>query len=278
MSHPLLASAFFLALTLPSLASTNSETNAWASLAQGLYPDNPAALKTSPAPSARLAYAASLLVKQPATRANVDEAEQLLSQLAQTPEDPRTTLIAAYLHARIPHIHRTPADLDTASARYQHLWQTRPDDLLGQESLVKQATIELYRRENPAALFATYAATCERFSSPIARRDMHLALADAAQRHHQPDTVALTHLRAALAAAPSRPPLRADLLIRIAELARRTGDLQTAANHYALFIDEFPRDNRRTLALERSQSLQSVADSAPDTSLDPVILTPTLSR
>lgn len=256
MNRHRLATAFLLAITLPSLASTNSETNAWASLAQGLSLDNPDGLRTSPSASTRLVYAASLLVKQPATRANVDEAETLLAQLAQSADDPRAARAAAYLHARIPHIHRTPADLDTASARYQHLWQTRSDDLLGQESLVKQATIELYRRENPTVLFASYAAACERFSSPIARRDMHLALADAAQRHHQPDSVALTHLRAALAAAPSRPPLRADLLIRIAELARRTGDLQTAAAHYTLFIEEFPRDNRRTLTRERAAEIR----------------------
>lgn len=256
MNHLRLSATLVVALSLCRFACAGIDTALWSDLAQGLPPPTAPDLKNSPAPADRLAYALSLLSRQPMTQGNIAEAERICGELAADKQPSKIPLIAGYLYARIAHVHRIPADLDAASARYETLWKNHPLEIPGQQSLVKQATIELYRdKPNFQKRFSAYAAAAPGFTSPEAKRDLHLVLADAAQRFGLPDATVLAHVQAALAAAPSQPALKADLLIRIAELARLTGHRAEAASHYQRFIDEFPRDGRRTLARERLNAL-----------------------
>jgi len=234
----------------------------WRFFSQGREREASAILPDDDRPQTRLAHAVSLLIRQPITQRNIRQAEHICQELAASPDDTQVSRLAAYLHARIAHVHRIPADLDAASARYQALWLASPENDLAQLALVKQATIELYRNPDKFHFwFDHYSTAVALFSSGGAKRDLCILLADAAQRFSLPKEIALSHLRTALDAAPSQPTRRAELLIRIAELARITGDQRVAAIHYQAFIREYPRDNRHRIATER---LQSLPESPPD--------------
>jgi hypothetical protein len=203
----------------------------------------------------RLGEALSLLGAQPRTDANINAAERLIATLAAEAADPDLRARAAYLHARVPHLHRQPSDWAEASRRYLAAHQAHPAHPLGQRAYVRHGVVTLFRPMSPDELSAAIGRFIEGASAiddPVALRDFEWLLASLHERRTADRAATLAHLERLLASpVPLREINRLGLLVQAGELARETGDRAAAARHYREFLAGNPRDSRVHLIRER---------------------------
>lgn len=204
--------------------------------------------------------AAALLGSQPKTDSNLARAEKLLAELAAGTDDdfrPR----AAYLHARIPHVHRQPADLSEAARRYRTVYETHSRHPLGQHAFVRWGIVTLFRPGEPSALQALltpFLAEAVHLTDPEALRDLDWLLAAVYERRLHDPSATLAHVEKLLASpVPLRELTRLSFLVQAGELARELGDRPKAAQYYREFLDSTRRDGRVFLIRQRLTEMEA---------------------
>ncbi len=216
-----------------------------------------------------LAHASALLIRQPRTRANIEEAHALLSRIATAPADsqPSPEAVAAdYLLARIAHDHAEPPRLDEARNRYTRLTENHPDHPLAGHAVVKHALLTAHDSSfSTAERVAAVEHLLARSRQPSAAREVRFIVA----RLHMDagdDARALPHLLAARAIGFEQPNRNAHVDLTIGQIARLLGDRETALAHLRAYADASPRDPRtstvrRLIATLEGESTPTAASS-----------------
>lgn len=206
-----------------------------------------------------VAYASSLLVKQPRTESNIRTARDLLLKAQQTASpssDDR--VLALYLLARVELDHLDPAQPDSARSRFEQLRRDHPGHPLADHAAVELAYLLAYDSSgaNPSAIPAIESFLTA-VKEPGASRDLHALLASLKLRQLKKPAAALPHFLAARAVGFEQPLRNADVDLTIANLARETGDLALARAHYSAFLDAAPRDVRSSTVRRILASLET---------------------
>lgn len=207
----------------------------------------------------RFGEAVTLINLQPKTDSNLDRAASVFDGLiAENPAD-TFGVGARYYLARIAQFHRTTPDTAEALRHYRELAALDSPHPFAQRAVVQLAMLELFEpgieRDEVAARFERCAKLGDTLSDAAARRDFNLVMGDAALRFALGDALALDHLLAADRAGIARATTQRDLWIRIAELGRRAGRDDVAIAYYQRFLENFLRDSRRRMVLERLEPL-----------------------
>lgn len=194
-------------------------------------------------PRLAVAYASSLLVRQPRTESNILSARDLLLALSKSSH--AYSPITLYLLARIETDHLAAPDLASARRHLERLRREHPEHPLADDAAVELADFAAFLegRDTPEAVahIETLLATAH---TPPAIRDLHLILFNLKLRRLKASAAALPHLVAARAVGFEQPRRNADIDLSIANLARETGDLDLARRHYEAFVAAAPRDVR----------------------------------
>ena len=254
-----------LVLPVSAHSATPAEEDPWqlmAALRQSESAEAFAALDT-PSETDRLGQALSLLGAQPKTEANLARAERMLAELAAHASDPAVAVRAAFLHARVPHIHRQPTDWTEAARRYLAVYRAHPDQPLGQRALVRHGIVTLFRPLPPedfATTFQSFVTLAADLTDPEARRDLDWLLLSVHERRLDDPASTLVHLERVLAnPTPLRELTRISLLVQAGELARELGDHAKAARYYREFLDTARRDARVYFIRQRLAEVEAAS-------------------
>ena len=269
--------AFLLgALVSPPLAAADEPSSAiaandsaWEKATLYLFKESYQEFRQLESREALLGRAALLLLQQPKTQANLDQAVAELETLAATTPADEPAIAARYLLGRIAHTHRTPADLPAAAAHYRRLVAEHPAHRLGEQALIKLALIEIYEPglapEERLARFERYGRQAEELRHAGSRRDLHLLLANACTNLRLDEALALRHYMAAERAGVGNPVLRANVIVAAGELARRLGRADLAREYFERYLAEFSRDYRRAFVKDKLAALPvTPATPAPE--------------
>jgi hypothetical protein len=203
--------------------------------------------KASPADTrVAVAYASSLLVKQPRTEANIRSSRDLLLKVRETaPASDEDSILAPYLLARIELDHLDPAQPDSARTRLEHLRRDHPAHALADHAAVELSYLAAYPPAGPdVAAIPAIESFLASVKAPEASRDLHQLLGSLQLRQLGKPSAALPHFIAARAIGFEQPLRNAESDLTIANLARETGDTALARRHYAAFLASSPRDVR----------------------------------
>ena len=198
-----------------------------------------------------------LLNKQPKTDGNLDKAAGLFEQISESGDDD-LAMLAGYFRARIEQVHRRTQNPGKAVELFTKLIERHPEHPFAQFAAVKRSMIDIYDDspiESKRQRLAALEIAADGMTHPPAKRDMQLLIADSYVRLFQDDGQALKHLLEADAIGITRAKPRADVWLRIAELARLLGKNDVAAIYYRKFLKEFQRDNRHYTIEERLKEL-----------------------
>jgi len=222
--------------------------SAWSEMAQYRFKEARAHFSALGTREGRLGEAVALLNLQPRTESNVQQAAALLTQIMADGDRDETGLTARYMLARISQMHgATDQEIDAAQ-RYRELLADSPDNHpLAAQSVIKLAMLTLYSTalpREPSQRLELAAALQGRVKRPEALRDFHLLIGRAFLFYQISPEKALAHFEAAWEAGVQNFSNRSDVLVAIAELARKCGRLERARSAYEQFLIEFPRDDR----------------------------------
>lgn len=196
--------------------------------------------------SERLIWAAGRIGAQPATDANMREAEEVLAGLEQGTDE--LAAQAAYLRARIYQLHQNEPDFQKAAQLYAALAERQPQSHWAQLGLVKLGMLKLYvlpDLTDPAAdRLAPAEALLARISEPLLRRDLDLQIGQAGIVLHQPQARFLPHLIAADQVGGITGTAREDLIVQIGVLSERAGDWARAREYFEKYLAEYPTNVR----------------------------------
>lgn len=279
INHLIRSSLFFSALAATSTAfsveKTNSTTEtarAWQSVASSLFRDSYDVFAKQSDRESLLGQAVTLLQLQPKTDGNVTKAAAIFDQILAVREDDEVGINARYFRGRIEHVHRSPINLPAAAENYKKLIAAHPAHPLAGQALVKLSLIELYRIQPADDLkraFARFVSAAGKLNDTATRRDLYLILGDTALRFDLGKALALDQFLAAREAGILRTTLEADTLVRIGEIARELNRTDIARAHYAQFLANFPRDNRRQMIIDALAALPAATASANTATLAP---------
>jgi hypothetical protein len=190
-----------------------------------------------------VAYASSLLVKQPRTEANIRQAHSLLVASSATKDE--HAVLALYLLARVELDHLDPAQPAAARDHLAQLRRDHPAHPLADHAAVQLAYLAAYPPAGPdASAIAQITALLATVKAPEASRDLHQLLGSLQLRQLRAPAAALPHFVAARSIGFEQPLRNAESDLTIANLARDTGDFALARRHYAAFLAAAPRDVR----------------------------------
>jgi hypothetical protein len=184
---------------------------------------------------------------QPRTEANVETANAIFEELVAEKNDDAIAIHAAYQLARIPHVQRNKPDLLLAAQRYESLIEQHPGHPLADAATVKLTILRLYApQENPlpSERLESAKALGTGLRDPDAIRDYHIVIADAVGLMRLDPAIALQHLKKAYETSRLTGKLEADVLVRISEIAAKTGDQSLSREFARRFLKQFPRDER----------------------------------
>lgn len=260
-----------LGLALP--ARSAELTDGWAALAdyraeEALRIFTAAAKAADPAVArqAELGRGVTLLALQPVSQAQIEQARSILSALTANQAD-EAALGAWFYLARIAQHHRAQAEPAEAARCYRRLLELAPDSAWAQSALGRLALLELYAPDERGTVEQRFARVRDLLAlarTPEARCDLHWLLSEAVFFHRLPETRALPHLIAAEQTGRLDVVTRPDVLVQIAEIARRDGDTALAREYFHRFLHDHPRDNRDYLVRQRLADLDA-APVAPET-------------
>lgn len=198
------------------------------------------------------ARAASLLVQQPRTAANLETARGLFeSVLARaTAGDREQRALALYLLARLDHEHVAPPRLEAARSRYEQLRREHSGHPLADQAAVHLALLLAFQTPGatPEQAVAAVTALLAECTSPAARRELHHLLAHIHWRVLRDAAAALPHYLAGRAIGFETPYRNSELDLTIAGLAAGLGRHELASRHYLAFVEANPRDARAPTA------------------------------
>jgi len=262
--HRLLACLGTLLLSASATQADPASADAWQSALNLDYNAAAATLETqyradTESPRIAIAYATSLLVRDPTTSQNVVEAQRILESLLTrlAADETAHRPVAIYLLGRIAHDHVEPARLDVAKSRYVQLRQDYPNHPLAEQSAVHLAYIvSLHEpprdpRQGIAAVENLLADT----NSPSARRELHFLIAHLHWHGRGDAAAALPHYIAGREIGFEAPYRNSEVDLTIAGLADELGRDELAAQHYMAFVEAQPRDGR-------AQTARRLADEA----------------
>ncbi len=201
--------------------------------------------------------AVALLVRQPLTPEQVEEARKLFTALADSGTDD-VAQGARYFLGRIAQHHLEQADPAEAARQYRRLLAEHGASIWAQTALTRLVLLELYPAD-PAGAPAASVAAAEKLLAearrPVTQSELHLVLADAIFYYGLPPAEALPHLLAAEELRQLDPPTRADVLVQIAEVSVLVGNRVQARRFYETFLAEFPLDQRRFMVGQKLKGL-----------------------
>lgn len=240
---------------------------AWRDASMGLVVEARQAFVQAEGREARFGEAVTLLLTQPKTDSNIERAAQLLNKIIEQNPTDSQGILARYYLGRLEQAHRTPPNLEAASAHYRELLKTAPDHPLAEEGLVKLGIIELYGAdltdEARLKLHREYAGRADKLKSSSARRDLHFLLAQVAQRYRFSKLITLEHFLAADKEGIQRTATRADVYVSILTLARDLNRPTLSRQYCDRFLAEYLRDNRRYMIEEIKRGLPEERTAPP---------------
>ena len=235
---------------------------AWQDAARQLVPDAAQAFaKAQPVSrESRFGTAVTLLNAQPKAENNVEAAAQTLNGLVQENPGDNTALAARYYLGRIEQVHRQVPAPRRALEYYESLMHDYPQDPYAQMAGVKDCLLRLYADENVPVAQRLQAgeALAGFFTLPEARRDYHLLMADAYVRFGSDNARLLSHLLAVEAAGHLSLTAQADLFVRLADAAQRSGQTGRAIIYCRKFLAQHTREARVSLVQQRLRELEAV--------------------
>jgi len=203
-----------------------------------------------------VAYAASLLTRDPMTRVNVRTSRSILIDLLpKLPiSDTHYRPLVLLLLGRIDHDHAEPVQFESARAFYKQLTREYP-----QHPLADQAAVQLMLLaylESPVELSGEMVPQIEAILPTVFNKSHRFRLRGLASRIYlerlKDEAAAISHLTATQEEGAEHPSID----LHIAYLARRSGQLETAAKRYRIFADGSPRDNRTYTARRIAQEIE----------------------
>lgn len=248
-------------LLLFAAAALHAADSPWDELRQLHFNDARTAFAASADsdPWAVFGEALAHLNAQPKTRGHIEEARRLFTTLADS-ADTDLSIRARYFLGRIAQVHAYEPDPAAADRIYTDLLAAHPTHPFAQLAASKLALLRLYDPHATTPV-ATRFAELERYGAALtdksARRDFHYVMGVAALFFKLPDERALDHLLASADAGMINDQNRANVYIRIAEIARRLGQRDVALRHYRLFLEAAPREVRTRYAAERVAELEA---------------------
>jgi hypothetical protein len=189
---------------------------------------------------AMLGEAVAWLNVQPRLPGNLERARALCAEVAALEPADGWALHARYLLGRMAELHAEPPDYAAAAAHYEWLFTRHPETEIAQIARARFALVRLQSIVPPEERRARYAALRAfepTLAHPPARRDFHLAMAEACFVYGLGRENALHHCRSAFEAGIEQPLRRATVVLRVAELACELGDRPLAREFYQRFAD-----------------------------------------
>ncbi len=255
--RPVLLLVLLTSLPLPAA----TPVDAWRALADSRPQDALRVLKSLPdGRETQLIRALALTHQQPVTDEALRQAELLLVSLAAGEDD--YALQAHYLQARLHQVHHAQPDPARAAELYGTLAARRPGSRWAQLALVKLAMLHLYTLPAPAgpeARLQQAEALLARLTEPALQRDLHLQIGQAGLHHGLPPARALPHLRAAERIGGVPGVAQEDLVLQIAELSLRVGDLATAREFFERYLRDYSVNPRCFTVRHRLRHLEELA-------------------
>lgn len=244
--------ALFLPLVAWAGPDTGVESN-WQSLINNrpkdiLRSDEPEA----GARAARLARGIAWMSIQPTTDDNMRRAEAYFSEVARG--DDELAAKAAYLQARLHHLHFQAPDYAEAARLYEALAAQQPASHWAQLGLVKLALLKLYVLDIDSTAGADRLASAQellrRIHEPALKRDLHLQIGQAGVVLKQPLRRLLPHLIEADRLGGISGTAKEDLVVQIGELSLRAGLLEQSQEYFERYLKTYP-ENLRAYAVEK---------------------------
>ena len=240
---------------------------AWASASRALPDEAMAGFKQIPASSPQgresvYGQAMMLLTVQPVTRGNINLSVQLFQSVIDKNSSDDLGITAKYFLGRIEQIYRFEPDPARAIAIYEDLFHNHPEHPVAQQAFVKLVLLKLYDRipdAERAKDFATFEVQGAKLQDHDAVRDFHLVMAQACAKFGFSEEKRLDHLLAADAAVVVKDDSKANLIVSIAEVARKLGRKDLALQYYRRFLDECPRDYRTYTVQQRIAATEQPA-------------------
>jgi len=208
----------------------------------------------------RFGEAVMLLNVQPKTGANLDRAQALFLALVKENDSDDLGIMAAYYLGRLEQVHRPEPDLPRALDHFEVLMRKHPGHFFAQMAAVKVCILRLYAVDQlvpPARRLEQAEAMQVFFTLSEAQRDYHLVMADACARLGGTAGRELEHAQAAERAGHLDRSGRADLDLRVAELARGLGQRDRAIDYYRKFLTEYTREARVYLVRQKLRELEA---------------------
>jgi tetratricopeptide (TPR) repeat protein len=209
---------------------------------------------------ARLGLALSLLNEQPKSRSKLDRTRQLLESVESAHPTDELGAAALYFLARIAHTHETPTNPVAAEELYRRVFTRHPTSVYAERAFLFSSILRQYAPQSPAEKRATLAALDEeathRLTGPVPLRLYHLAAGLAWSQLLQDDRQALAHGLRVHALGLEGDYEYSNLLVRLGELSRRSGDRAAALKFYREFLARYPADRRTGLVTEWVQYLE----------------------
>lgn len=218
-------------------------------------------------PRIATAFAASLLVRDPVTASNIQQAQSILENLLiQLPRaEQRYRPLTIYLLARIAHDHVEPAQLDTARARYEQLRCEYPGHPLADQAAVHLGLLLALQQPpvDSGQAVSNVESLLTTVTEPAAQRELHYLLAYLFWQMRGDAAAALPHYIAGREIGFEAPYRNGEVDLTIAGLARELGRNELAAQHYLAFAEANPRDGRAQTARRLAAEALAQTRQAP---------------
>jgi|UniRef100_UPI00404B73B2 hypothetical protein len=211
-------------------------------------------------PKARLIRVMRGLSRPPISRQDFDDYQKELADLAVG--EGAVAEQALYLRARLFQVHRSPHDYERAETLFLELGSRNSASHWAQLGFVKVGLIRLYgsrNHEDRNVRLKAAEAVLTMITEPALKRDLHLQIGWAGLEWEQPLSVVIPHLKAADQEGNLMGIVPEDLVIQIAELSFRNGEISVARAYFERFLQEFPTSIKRYNVEQRLVDVAKVA-------------------
>lgn len=262
---PLLAGGLLQAEPSAPLAAPDRDlVEAWTLISQldyqGAHLAFSAYLESHPGSrDARLGWAMAQLNRPPKTNSRTEELAAMIEQVRIEAPDDDLGILAAYQLARLQHVHLNPPNLDEAARRYREIADAHPQHFLGQMSLLRFATIDLFAiwpAPDADERVARWEARIDGFTDPMIRRNFLCKLGDAILWFDLPPKRALPYFTEAQEIGFSRFDYRTLMMLRIYNISEEEGLTDVTKTVIRRYLQEFPRDLWSQFMRERLAELE----------------------